>query len=593
MSNYIFTLTFSDPNNTQVIEVLGTALGFGKNNYSTSLDLVGTGYVNYGQDISQNFLKLLENFAGPNPPPNSIKGQLWYDTSNPTRSVLKVNNGSITSNRWQSASGIFQQNQDPSLSYSQSVAIGDVWVDTSANQLKIWSQDGWTIVGPSVETGDSKSGPEAVRLQSNTNTNVTFPVILNWVNGKVVEIISLNEFTPRTVIDGFSTIKPGTNLTSRVSARYNGIAESATALYVSPSVSIKATEVLKNKSLLTPQIHTGTFVVESAAGIQIKNSDTNEQLKIYSNAGAKIEYVNSSSNFTVGIPTRSYIKFTGPTTNVGVNNPDPQETLDVLGSGKFSKTVYITTAATSLNASGSVYIGKNLEVNEKVKINGITTITNKLVIGDPAAITNQVVLEPSINDAFTLGTPTKAFSHLYVSKIGTTGTTITIYGAVSRAIQLDTSRTFSVSGQIATTASVSFNGLANVNLITTATSRLITNQTVTTSTTATQTLLVVDTSTTAAGALNKISKKDFLADVYAQIFQPGMIVPYGTSTLSVSMQSKWILCNGTSTNIVNDPDLFSVIGYTYGGAGADFNVPNLTGVTLAAGSLPIHYIIKR
>lgn len=593
MSNYIFTLTFSDPNNTEVIEVLGTSLGFGKNNYSTSLDLVGTGYTNYGQDIAQNFVKILENFAGPNPPVNAIKGQLWYDTSNPSRNVLKVNNGSITSNRWQSASGIFQQNQDPSLSYSQSVSIGDLWVDTSSNQVKIWSQSGWVIVGPNVETGTTKSGPEVVRLQSNTNTNVTFPVILNWINGKVVEIISYNEFTPRTVIDGFSTIKKGTNLTSRVAARYNGIAESATALYVSPSVSIKATEVLKNKSLLVPQIHTGTFVVESSAGLQIKNSDTNEQLKLYSNVGGRIEYTNSSSNFIVGIPNRSYVKFSGPTGYIGVNNPDPQDTLDVVGGAKFSRTVYLTTTANSLNASGSVYIGKNLEVNEKVLIFGVTTITNKIVIGDPAATTSQVVIEPSINDSFELGTPTKAFSHLYVSKIGTTGTTITIYGAVSRAIQLDASRNFSITGQFATTASVAFNGIADVTLTTTATSNLITDQVVTTSTTATHTLLVVDTSTSATGELNQISKADFLADVYAQIFQPGMIVPYGSATLSASMQDKWILCNGTSTSVVTDPSLFSVIGYSYGGAGADFNVPDLTGVTLAAGSLPIYYIIKR
>ncbi len=593
MSNYIFTLTFSDPNNTQSIEVLGTSLGFGKNNYSTSLDLVGPGYSNYGQDIAQNFLKLLENFSGPNPPVNAIKGQLWYDTSNPTRNVLKVNNGSSTSNRWQSASGIFQQNQDPSLSYSQSVTVGDIWVDTSANQIKIWTESGWIIVGPNVETGTNKSGPEVVRLQSNTNTNVTFPVILNWINGKVVEIISYNDFTPRTVIDGFSTIKSGVNLTSRIPARYNGIAESATSLYVSPSVSIKSTEVLKNKSLLVPQVHTGTFIIESSSGLQIKNSDTGEQIRFYSNVGGKIEYINSTSNFTVGIPSKSYIKFSGPTSYVGINNSDPQDTLDVGGGAKFSRTVYLTTTANSLNASGSVYIGKNLEVNEKVKISGLTTISNKLIIGDPLASTSQVGIEPAINDVFELGTPTKAFSHLYVSKIGTTGTTITIYGAVSRAIQLDTSRNFSISGQLASTATIAFNGLADVNLVTTATSNLITEQVVTTSTTATQTLLVIDTSTSATGELNQISKADFLADVYAQVFQTGMIVPYGSATLSTTMQDKWILCNGTSTSIVSDPNLFSVIGYSYGGAGADFNVPDLTGVTLAAGGLPIYYIIKR
>ena len=83
-----YTLRFSDPTNTGTVEVFGTTLGPGKNNYSTSLDLVGPGYTNYGLDTAQNFLKLLENFAGPNPPINAIKGQLWYDTSNPSRKVL-------------------------------------------------------------------------------------------------------------------------------------------------------------------------------------------------------------------------------------------------------------------------------------------------------------------------------------------------------------------------------------------------------------------------------------------------------------------------------------------------------------------------
>jgi microcystin-dependent protein len=59
------------------------------------------------------------------------------------------------------------------------------------------------------------------------------------------------------------------------------------------------------------------------------------------------------------------------------------------------------------------------------------------------------------------------------------------------------------------------------------------------------------------------------------------------------MQNDWYICNGSSKNIITDSKLFTVIGYTYGGSGANFNLPNLTGVTSAAGGIPIHYIIKR
>ena len=87
-----YTLRFSDPSKTNTITVNGP----NKNTVDTSLNLIGPGYVNYGQDTAQNLLKLLENFSSPNPPINPIEGQLWYDTSNPSRKILRINNGSLT-----------------------------------------------------------------------------------------------------------------------------------------------------------------------------------------------------------------------------------------------------------------------------------------------------------------------------------------------------------------------------------------------------------------------------------------------------------------------------------------------------------------
>jgi len=43
--------------------------------------------------------------------------------------------------------------------------------------------------------------------------------------------------------------------------------------------------------------------------------------------------------------------------------------------------------------------------------------------------------------------------------------------------------------------------------------------------------------------------------------------------------SGWLLCDGTSYPIATYPTLFAAIGYAYGGAGANFNVPNLVNRT--------------
>lgn len=44
-----------------------------------------------------------------------------------------------------------------------------------------------------------------------------------------------------------------------------------------------------------------------------------------------------------------------------------------------------------------------------------------------------------------------------------------------------------------------------------------------------------------------------------------------------SAPTGWLLCDGTSYSTSAYPELYSVLGYTYGGSGANFNVPDLRG----------------
>lgn len=48
---------------------------------ATSLTLIGRLATNYGEKQNENFVWLLENFAYSSPPAYPIRGQLWYDTS--------------------------------------------------------------------------------------------------------------------------------------------------------------------------------------------------------------------------------------------------------------------------------------------------------------------------------------------------------------------------------------------------------------------------------------------------------------------------------------------------------------------------------
>jgi len=63
-------------------------------------------------------------------------------------------------------------------------------------------------------------------------------------------------------------------------------------------------------------------------------------------------------------------------------------------------------------------------------------------------------------------------------------------------------------------------------------------------------------------------------------FPTGAITPFaGTAipTGTVNSTTAWLICNGASYGTATYPTLFNAIGYTYGGSGTAFNVPDLRG----------------
>ena len=80
-------------------QVLTTIADGTINTTSTSVGLPGRNFAGYGQTVDTNFVHQIENFAANTPPPNPLRGQLWYDIN---ASLLKVcpTDGLSNANAW-------------------------------------------------------------------------------------------------------------------------------------------------------------------------------------------------------------------------------------------------------------------------------------------------------------------------------------------------------------------------------------------------------------------------------------------------------------------------------------------------------------
>lgn len=594
-----YILKFSDQSKTQ--DVIVPDMPPGVNTIDTSLTLIGKGYPNYGEKISENFLRLLENFASALPPENPIEGQLWYDTSDPDNKVLRIMDGSVTETRWPSANGIYQQGVDPKTTPNSSLKNGDIWVDTSSNQLKIYNSNNWTLVGPVTTSGVSKTGLEPAIIKD--IFDVDHNVIFSYIDGEVISVFSLDTFVPKSVIDGFSTLRPGINLSIKHNESINGNSISASSLKIDNSNYSANKFLLKDDNSVSGQIITGKVLFQTPTSqlgaqgrdgivVNISGYNATEYIQFYKVDNDAV-LLNNKENGKILFKVKynnAGLKdiLTLDKTSVGINTSTSylSPTLDVYGNARVLSTLTIvTTSSVSLITNGGISIGKNLEISGNLVVSGITTSTGILNLGNIAG--SGVILQPVTNSTYDLGSVSKQFRQLYVSAIGSTGTGTTVYGRVigpSRGLEY--SSAFTVQGQV-TSTSVIFSGNGNpVNLETALNSTAISAQTSATAASFTTTeILILDNT---SDSLKRITKNNFLND----FFPPGMVMLYAfTDVPNANPPIGWLLCTGNIYLISQYSELFSVIGYTYGGSGLYFQVPDLSNL-LDSNNNPIRYIIK-
>ena len=175
---------------------------------TTDLKLVGKNYAGYGEIQNENFVFLLENFAGQSEPPRKIQGQLWFDTGN---SKLKFYDGT----QWRTTGGA-----EVSSSVPTGLKVGDLWWDSDNEQLYTYNGGDFVLIGPqSAGSGQTQIVSRSVRDTGGTSRGI----ITGVVNDEVIFAVSSQDFTIDTGdvdsnIPGFDRIRQGITLKNTLNA---------------------------------------------------------------------------------------------------------------------------------------------------------------------------------------------------------------------------------------------------------------------------------------------------------------------------------------------------------------------------------------
>ena len=566
-----YIVNFTDNENKSPITVFDNT-----SSTDTSLTFPGRNVTGYGQIIAENFLSLLENFASTNQPVNPVEGQLWYDSTG-GQQTLKIWDNTA----WKAASGIQKGVSQPAVEDSK---VGELWVDTTNQQLRIFTGTRWILVGP-VESsvGGLRYGPVIEKIAD--SDNVDRFILVFFIADIPVIIFSKDSFTPKTIITGFDTIRSGINIsapaTSGEIANFvggflpilNGTAKNAQAL------SVGGVEVPAGNFLRTDTVNVTDFEIKikNNNGVSIGIDETFKLLatesssSIYNSAAGSSIDLQTNRN---GIPA-TIIRVID--NRVGIYQDNPQEALDLLGNIKLTGTLTTTNTTASTNLS-----------NGSIQTLGGVAITKNLIVGDGIDVTGVLqtnTIQPKLTNTYDLGTALRRFNNVRAKTI--TADIIqgvlegNISGNANTATSLSTVTSFQLAGDVVSPA-ILFDGQLG-------SATKVFNATLTANIIAAKSepspnrgkkgdfLLTYrpSESTLASSGLLKQTRERFMGDLAVPI---GAILPYAGGTTP----DGYLLCDGSEVERSKFGDLFDIVGVTFNGAAplvgvGTFRLPDLRG----------------
>ncbi len=223
---------------------------------TTSLQLFGKSYSGFGEGLNENLVKLLENTASTSAPTAPLRGQVWFDTST---NQLKVYDGTS----FKPSGGAKAQSTEPT-----SASAGDLWTDTDDDQLYVYTGSAWLLVGPVYTSGQTLSGWKIETLASSGGNKVVSSM---YAGNTRVAILSKETFTPTATQTGFASIKAGLTLNSTLGAVFEGTNTQAALIDVSGTTNTSSTLIAGGNFLRADAADstTGALTVDADGGVII------------------------------------------------------------------------------------------------------------------------------------------------------------------------------------------------------------------------------------------------------------------------------------------------------------------------------------
>jgi len=358
---------------------------------TTDIKLVGKNYAGFGEIINENFVHLLESFAGANQPPNPLAGQVWYDSAN---RVIKFYDG----NRFRIAGGAeIGPNQPVGL------ARGDLWWETDGEQLYVYNGEDFILIGP-VSTGGEGVSQVTSRVVKDITANDR-TILTYTVNDSVMGITAKDEFildSTKNPIAGFSQIKKGFNLADEVTVpgiRYHGTAVNTDNLGGIPAAQYVLNSGLQSFADLVKFLNDEGLTVGNGQDLKLHITG-GDQANITNQVGNKINFQVNTGTGAVPVAKFENNTFIPTTDGVGQIGTVSQKwqsinaysvavdstgflSGDVVGNVTGNLTGNVTGNLTgNVTASSGTSTFNNVTVNGTLNatVQGTSDIANKLVV---------------------------------------------------------------------------------------------------------------------------------------------------------------------------------------------------------------------
>ena len=309
---------------------------------TTSLQLFGKSYSGFGEGLNENLVKLLENAASTAAPTAPLKGELWFDT---TTNQLKVYDGTSFKPTGGSKS---------SASQPTSPSAGDLWHDTTNDQVSVYTGSAWLLVGPVYTSGQTLSGWKIETLASSGGNKVVSSM---YAGNTRVAILSKETFTPSATQTGFAEIKAGLTLNSTLGAVFDGTNTQAANIDVSSTTNTSGTIIAGGNFLRADAADTttGALTVDADGGVIIGDAQ-------------ELSITVSSNDVTVAQTSQDKdLKFTvndGGVTKTPLQLTGADGGIDITGDVTITGNLTISGSYDKSSVDVSTYVDAFIGVNE-------------------------------------------------------------------------------------------------------------------------------------------------------------------------------------------------------------------------------------